>query len=74
MGRHHRYPAGFDGCSASRDDASSHAAMVLMLATIFLFLTFGLLMRRLGPVEQTVIVAIAGAMTASYSLFANRVF
>jgi len=48
--------------------------MVLMLATIFLFLTFGLLMRRLGPVEQTVIVAIAGAMTASYILFANRVF
>lgn len=48
--------------------------MVLMLATIFLFLSYGLLVRRLGPAEHAVIVVIAGAMTAAYVLFANWVF
>jgi hypothetical protein len=45
-----------------------------MVATIFVFLTFGLLVRRFGPAEQAVIVAIACGMTAAYVLFANRVF
>jgi hypothetical protein len=46
--------------------------MVLMLVTVFLFLMHGLFARRLGPAEHTVILVIAGAMTAAYLLFANR--